>query len=67
MFVKITNAKEYTYINIVQSYRDETGVTRHKTLHKLGRLDQLREDKSFAECVKKLCGLLDIPLAGDEE
>lgn len=45
MFVKATKAKGYTYINIVESYRDETGVSRHKILYNFGRLDELKADE----------------------
>jgi hypothetical protein len=67
MFIKATRSKGYTYINIAESYRDENGIVRHNILHNFGRLDQLKADKSFITCIKKLCRLLDIPLAEDSK
>jgi transposase len=67
MFVKATKAKGYTYVNIVESYRDENGVSRHKTLYNFGRLDELKADKSFVSCIKKICRMVEIPLLEDRE
>ena len=67
MFVKATKAKGYTYVNIVESYRDETGVSRHKILYNFGRLDELKADRSFVSCIKKICHLVEIPLLEDRE
>ncbi|NCB40591.1 MAG: IS1634 family transposase [Erysipelotrichia bacterium] len=67
MFVKATKAKGYTYVNIVESYRDEAGVSRHKILYNFGRLDELKADKSFVNCIKKICRLIEIPLLEDRE
>lgn len=61
MFVKSTKSKGYEYLKIVESYRDEDGVTRHKVLFNLGRSDQLKEDKSFCRCIGTLVEILDIP------
>lgn len=67
MFVKTTKAKGYTYISVVESFRDEKGITRHKVLYNFGRLDILRADESFVNCIKKLCHMIDIPLLEDRE
>lgn len=67
MFVKATKAKGYTYVNIVEFYRDETGVSRHKILYNFDRLDELKADKSFVICIRKLCRSVEIPLLEDRE
>jgi transposase len=67
MFVKTTKANGYTYINIVESYRDESGISRHRVLYNFGRFDLLKADQGFINCVKKLCRLLEIPLLEDRE
>ena len=59
MFIKQTKSGGYTYIQIVESYRDENGVSRHKLLLTLGRLDKLQEDPSFKSMVAKLVDLLE--------
>lgn len=61
MFVKSTKSKGYEYLKIVESYRDESGITRHKVLFNLGRSDQLKEDKSFCRCIGTLAEILVIP------
>lgn len=58
MFVKITQIKDYCYVKIVESYRDEKGVTRHSTICNFGRLDRLKKDKSFIRSVAKLNEIL---------
>lgn len=41
MFVKITTSGARRYIQLVESYRDETGRVKKRTVATLGRLDQL--------------------------
>ena len=59
MFIKQTKSSGHTYIQIVQSYRDEKGATRHKLLLTLGRLDKLREDASFKSMLAKITELIE--------
>lgn len=61
MFVKSTKSKGHEYLKIVESYRDENGITRHKVLFNLGRIDQLKADKSFCRCIRTLGEILEIP------
>lgn len=67
MFVKVIKVGSYTYLNLVESYRDDSGVSKHRVLYNFGRLDSLKMDQSFLNCVKKLCHLLEIPLLEDRE
>ncbi len=67
MFIKNTNAKGHNYIKLVESFRDENGVTRHKVLYNFGRLDVLKADKSFIAALKKLCHLVEIPILEERE
>ena len=41
MFVKVTRSGSRQYVQLVESYRDETGRSKQRTLFTLGRLDQL--------------------------
>jgi len=66
MFVKITQIKDYCYIKVVESYRDEKGVTRHSTICNFGRLDRLKKDKSFVKSIAKLNALVSDPNATPE-
>lgn len=67
MFVKTTKANGYNYVSIVESYRDEKGVSKHRVLYNFGRYDVLRSDHSFITCIRKLCHLLEIPLLEDRD
>jgi len=58
MFVKLTQIKDYCYVKVVESYRDEKGVTRHSTICNFGRLDRLKKDKSFVKSISKLYALV---------
>src|SRR5437867_2459137 len=67
MFVKETKVKRgeraYTYVQLVEGYRDERGRVRHRVVANLGRKDQLKESGQL----EKLAGSfarLDPPLAG---
>ena len=46
------------YLQVVQSYRDKQGISRHKVICNLGRLDQLRKDESARRILLELLGLL---------
>ncbi|MCB4205598.1 IS1634 family transposase [Deferribacterales bacterium Es71-Z0220] len=54
MYLKKTRSKQYTYLQVVESYRDDNGVPRHKVLFNLGRLDILKKDPSFATVIDKI-------------
>ena len=58
MFLKLTKSKNFTYLQLVQSYRDN-GKVRHKVITNLGRLDILeKEKKNVVKIIKKLLKLL---------
>jgi len=63
MFIKTTKAKEYEYIKLVESYRDEKNITRHRVLFNFGRSDLIKDNKSFIRMVKKLCEITEIGIA----
>ena len=41
MFTKLTRSGGHTYVQLVQSFRDETGRPRQRTISTLGRLDEV--------------------------
>ena len=63
MFIKATKSKGYEYIKLVESYRDENKVTRHRILFNFGRSDLIKNSKSFINMVKKLCEIAEIGIA----
>jgi hypothetical protein len=67
MFVKETKVKRgeraYTYVQLVEGYRDETGKVRHRVVANLGRKEELKASGQL----EKLAGAfarLDPPLTG---
>jgi len=58
MFIRITKSKNYEYVNLVKSYRDN-GRVKHKNIASLGRLDQLKNDPSWKNIIKKLFLMID--------
>jgi len=67
MFVKETKVKRgertYTYVQLVEGYRDENGKVRHRVVANLGRKEELKDSGQL----EKLAGAfarLDPPLAG---
>lgn len=67
MFVKETSVKRgeraYTYVQLVEGYRDENGRVRHRVVANLGRKEELKDSGQL----EKLAGAfarLDPPLAG---
>ena len=58
MFIRITKSKNYEYVNIVRTYRDE-GTVKHKNIASLGRLDLLRNDPSWKNIIHKLFLMID--------
>ena len=57
MFVKITRSKNYKYLQIVHSYRQD-GKNKHKVIANLGRYDELKHNKQFIKVLKKLLKLV---------
>ncbi|MDN5360563.1 MAG: hypothetical protein PWQ84_1626 [Thermotogaceae bacterium] len=58
MFLKKTHAEGKIYLQVVQSYRDKQGVSRHKIICNLGRLDKLRKNESAKRILLELLDLL---------
>lgn len=44
MFVKVTKSGPRRYVQLVEAFRDEQGVTRHRHVANLGRLEEAREN-----------------------
>ena len=67
MFVKETTVKrsgrEYTYLQMVEGYRDENGKVRHRVVANLGRKDALKESGQL-EALAGSFARLDPPMAG---
>jgi len=67
MFVKETKVKrsgrEYSYLQLVDGYRDENGKVRHRVVANLGRKDVLK-DSGQLEALAGSFARLDPPLAG---
>ena len=67
MFVKETRVKrsgrEYTYLQLVDGYRDESGKVRHRVVANLGRKDALK-DSGQLEALAGSFARLDPPVAG---
>jgi hypothetical protein len=67
MFVKETTVKrsgrEYTYLQLVDGYRDEKGKVRHRVVANLGRRDALK-DSGQLEALAGSFARLDPPMAG---
>lgn len=58
MFLKKTRTNSKTYLQVVQSYRDEKGISRHKVVCNLGRLDKLRNDENIRRLILELLELM---------
>ena len=67
MFVKETKVKragrEYSYVQLVEGYRDENGKVRHRVVANLGRKDVLK-DSGQLEALAGSFARLDPPMAG---
>ena len=61
MFIKTTKVKEYEYIKLVESYR-ENGKSKHRVLYNFGRSDLIKKDAGFLKIVKKLCEIAGLPV-----
>lgn len=66
MFVKTTKSKNYEYIKLVESYRED-GTTKHRVLYNFGRRDLIRNDQMFINMVKKLCEIAELPTSGERQ
>lgn len=53
MFIKVTKSGNHEYAQLVESFR-ENGMTRHKVMLNLGRLDHIKNNPSFQRIAKKL-------------
>lgn len=53
MFIKTTSSGKYRYAQLVESYRQD-GVTRHRVLLNLGRLDRIEGNPSFQNLARRL-------------
>jgi len=58
MFIKIERKKRGTYLRIVESFRDEDGKPKHKTLHNIGRVEDYSKQSllSLGNAFIKLAG-----------
>ncbi|MCL4378710.1 MAG: IS1634 family transposase [Actinobacteria bacterium] len=56
----MTKSGKYEYCQVVHSYKED-GVTRHKVLFGLGRLDKIKNDTSIQSFAKKLLELSGAP------
>jgi Domain of unknown function (DUF4277)/Transposase DDE domain len=67
MFVKVTTVRRgervYEYLQMVEGYRDERGVVRHRVVANLGRRDVLKESGQL-EALAGSFARLDPPLVG---
>ncbi len=58
MFVKLTKSKNFTYLQLVESYR-ENGKVKHRVIANLGRLDILEKNKkNVVKIIKKILKLI---------
>jgi transposase len=68
MYIKVTKAGKYEYVNIVRSFR-ENGKVKHEVLFNLGRRDEIENNPAFQRMAKRLAelsGLSDIRKDMDE-
>src|SRR4030042_5696962 len=56
MFIKITKSENYKYAQSVESFK-KAGVTRHKVLFNLGRLDNIQGSQNFQNFARRLLEL----------
>ena len=64
MFVKITTSGPRRYVQLVESYRDDAGLVKKRTVATLGRLDQLGEElDSVIDGLLKVRGRAPMPQA----
>lgn len=53
MFLKRTRSKNFTYLSLVETYRED-GQVRHRTLLQFGREDELRENRALQRLVDSI-------------
>ena len=63
MFIKVTQAAGRRYAQLVESYRNEEGKPRQRTICTLGRLDSGAEVDLLIAALQKAKGLTDLPPA----
>jgi len=66
LFIKTTKVKNYEYIKLVESYR-ENGKSKHRVLYNFGRSDLIKKDASFLNIVKKLSEIAGLSIKHDEK
>lgn len=59
MYIKLTKSKKYTYVQLVEGYREGDKV-KHKVLINLGRLDLLKRNSSLEDVISKLSEVIEI-------
>ncbi len=60
MYVKITKSKNFQYVRLVRSFR-ENGKIKHEVFFNLGRLDLLAQNPAWKNIINKLAGLVGMP------
>ncbi len=58
MFIKKTRTDGKLYLQIVESYRDEKGISRHRVICNLGRLGALRENTHAKKIILEILELM---------
>jgi transposase len=64
MFIKLNKSKNRTYVQLVQSYRQD-GQTKHEVLFNFGNLEELQQNPSLKNIANKLLELAGVKLAFD--
>ena len=59
MFVKNIKAGNHTYVQIVESYK-ENGISKHRVLLNLGRIENIKGNKGFKRMIDSLYELMEI-------
>ena len=58
MFIKVTKSGSRRYVQVVESYRDESGRVRQRTIASLGRLEAISENAlSLIKGLARACGV----------
>jgi hypothetical protein len=68
MFIRASRSGNYTYLRLIEAYRDTDGRTRHRQIAQLGRADQLSEEQVDGLCssLRRLTGF-ETPPPGSAE
>jgi len=59
MYIKITKSKNFKYVRVVRSFRQD-GKIRHEEFLNLGRLDLLEKDPSWKKIISKLATIVGV-------